>query len=132
MPGENVKRGEIYYVDFSVSEKNPKKGRRPVVVLQNDAGNKCAPTTIIASCTTTKPNIDYPFIVYIPKNVCGLKEDTYVHLEIISTIGKDELLERAGELTVSIMKEVENAMKISLGLDDISSDPTCGPFFKYP
>ena len=130
MADRNIKRGEVYYVDFSGSEKYAKKDKRPVVILQNDTGNRFAPTTIIATCTTTKPDKDYPVIVYIPKNVCGLKEDTYVHLEIILTIEKEELLEKVGELTVSIMSEVETALKISLGLEDISHDLDRGPFIR--
>lgn len=132
MPNKDIKRGEIYYVDFSDTEKFAKKGNRPVVILQNDTGNKFSPSTIFATCTTKKPDKSYPFMVFIPKNICGLKEDTYVDLGSILTMDKEYLLDKVGELTVSIMGEIETALRISLGLDDISSDPTCGPFFRCP
>ena len=126
MKGKFVKRGEIYWVDFSRSKQHGKRKERPVVILQNDIGNEMLDTTIVAPSTTTKRNVS-PVIVRIDKNVCGLKEDSYVMLSDIFVLKQELLKDKIGEVTASIMREIDQAIKMSLGLEDIFSHP----FYKF-
>lgn len=121
IPIRVLKRGEIYWVDFSGSKQYPKKLRRPVVILQNNVGNKFSPNTIVATCTATTPAKVFPVMVKIPKNICGLNETTWVDLASIMTLEKIDLLDKIGEVTEHVMKEIEVAIGVSLGLEDVSS-----------
>lgn len=125
MANKNIKRGEIYWADFSGAKSYKEKGQRPVIVLQNNIGNQKLSTTIVAPATTTKRS--NPVIVQIPKNVCGMKEDSFFLLSNILTIEQNILGDKIGDVTLGLMEEMETAIELSLGLENISEHP----FYKY-
>ena len=97
-----IKRGELYYADLSPVVGSEQGGIRPVLVLQNDIGNKYSPTVIAAH-------------IELPGDKYCLPKDSVVLLEQIRTIDKTRLKEKIGELPEDVMKEVNNALLISLG-----------------
>ncbi len=110
-----IKRGELYYADLSPVVGSEQGGVRPILVLQNDIGNKYSPT-IIAAATTSKLNkAKLPTHILLPTTVSALPKDSVVLLEQIRTIDKTRLKEKIGELPSEIMQEVNNALLISLG-----------------
>lgn len=113
-----IKRGEIYFADITKydSKGSEQSGRRPVVILQNNIGNKFSPTTIIA-IITTKSKRELPTHVELYKDeVNKLKHDSVVALEQITTIDKDMLKFKIGELSENDNIRVMEAMKISLAM----------------
>ena len=114
MPKE-IKRREIYWVDWYPGRGSEQSGLRPALVIQNDIGNKFSPTTIVAALTTAieKP---YPFLVRVTAKESGLPKDSTVNLAVIMTIGKTRLTGKCGELGEGKMTEVDEAIKASLGL----------------
>lgn len=113
-----IKRGEIYFADVTEydSKGSEQSGRRPVLILQNDIGNKFSPTTIIA-IITTKSKRQLPTHVEIHKDKRnGLKYDSVVALEQIKTIDKDRIQFKIGELSSEDNIKVMEAMKISLAM----------------
>lgn len=114
MPAD-VKRGEIYWVNWNPGRGREQIGERPALIIQNDIGNKIGPTTIVASCSTkiTQP---FPFVVHIKARESGLPENCAVDLGQIMTIDKSRLMKRCGNLSPARMDEVDRAIKISLGL----------------
>ena len=111
-----IKRGQIYWVDWSPGRGSEQSGLRPALVIQNDIGNQSSPTTIVAAITTAfvKP---YPFVVVITASESGLPKDSSVDLASIMTIDKTTLRDKCGELSQAKMAEVDVAIKKSLGLD---------------
>ena len=112
---EEIKRGEIYWVDWNPSRGSEQSGLRPALVIQNDIGNKYSPTTIVAalSTATEKP---YPFLVKVTAKESGLPKDSTVNLAVIMTIDKTRLADKCGELSEAKMDEVDKAIKASLEL----------------
>jgi mRNA interferase MazF len=112
---KDIRRGEIYWVDWNPSRGSEQSGLRPALVIQNDIGNQFSPTTIVAALTTAveKP---YPFMVKITSKESGLPKDSLVNLAAILTIDKNRLVNRAAELSKVKMAEVDEAIKASLGL----------------
>ena len=112
---QDIKRGEIYWVDWSPSRGSEQSGLRPALVVQNDVGNKFSPTTIVAALTTAleKP---YPFLIKVTAKESGLPKDSTVNLAVILTIDKTRLRNKCGELSDAKMLEVNEAIKASLGL----------------
>ena len=111
-----IYRGQIYYADLEPSFGSEQDGIRPVLIIQNDMGNKYSPTTIIVAITArihSKQNL--PTHHRITASV-GLKSDSIVLLEQIRTIDKKRLKERMGELETGDMSRVNNALSISFGL----------------
>jgi mRNA interferase MazF len=110
-----IRRGEIYWVDWNPGKGSEQAGTRPALVIQNDVGNKFSPTTIVASLTTSieKP---YPFLVKVKASESGLPKDSLVNLAILLTVDKTRLMKKCGELNLSIMAEINAAIKTSLGL----------------
>ena len=110
-----IKRGEIYWVDWNPGRGSEQSGLRPALVIQNDTGNKYSPTTIIAALTTAmvKP---YPFTVKVTAKESSLPKDSTVNLAVIMTIDKTRLTDKCGELSEARMKEVDEAIKASLGM----------------
>ncbi len=111
----DIKRSEIYWVDWNQGKGSEQAGVRPALIIQNDIGNRASPTTIIASITTA-PNKPYPFLVEFTKEESGLEKDGAVDLAAIMTIDKVRLNDKCGQLTSRKMLEVDKAIKISLGL----------------
>ncbi|MEE8471063.1 MAG: type II toxin-antitoxin system PemK/MazF family toxin [Dehalococcoidia bacterium] len=115
MPRE-VKRGEIYWVDWNPSRGSEQAGKRPALIIQNDIGNIHSPTTIVAACTTAQVR-PYPFIVSFTTRESGLSKGGSVNFAQMITIDKPRLCDKAGELSKEKMVEVDDAIKNSLGLD---------------
>jgi len=114
MPKE-IKRGEIYRVDWNPRRGSEQSGIRPALVIQNDVGNRTSPTTIVAAITTAIKR-PYPFLVRIKKEESGLPKDSSVNLAVIMTIDKSRLGDKCGELDDVKMAQVDNAIKVSLAL----------------
>lgn len=110
-----IRRGEIYWVDWSPVRGREQKGLRPALIIQNDTGNEFSPTTIVASCSTAvhKP---YPFVVPVTAKKTGLPKDCSVSLAQIFTVDKSRLGDKCGELDEETMEAVDEAIKISLSL----------------
>jgi len=115
---KNVKRGEIYWVDWEKGKGSEQYGVRPALIIQNDIGNKASPTTIVASLTTA-PNKPYPFLVEFTSQESGLDEGGAVDLAAIQTIDKVRLGDKCGQLINQKMLEVDEAIKVSLGLVEL-------------
>jgi len=111
-----VKRGEIYWVDWDKGKGSEQVGVRPALVIQNDVGNDVSPNTVVASLTTA-PNKPYPFLVIFTAKESGLDKGGAVDLASIMTVSKTRLGEKCGELNASKIKEVDTALKVSLGLE---------------
>ena len=111
-----VKRGEIYYADLSPVVGSEQGGIRPVLIVQNDIGNKHSPTVIAAAITSQKEKNKLPTHISLDAASCGLAKDSIVLLEPVRTLDKRRLKERMGELDSAAMHEVDNALSTSLGL----------------
>jgi mRNA interferase MazF len=110
-----IKRGEIYYADLSPVVGSEQGGTRPVLIIQNDVGNKHSGTTIVAALTTQIKH-RLPVHVYIPAKNTGLKRDSLALCEQVRTISVERLKERVGYVPESIMQEVGKALIISFGI----------------
>ena len=112
---EEVRRGEIHWVDWNPSRGSEQSGLRPALIIQNDIGNTYSPTTIIAALTTAIEK-SYPFLVKVTAKESGLSKDSTVNLTAIMTIDKTRLTRKCGKLSESKMAEVNKAIIASLGL----------------
>lgn len=111
-----VKRGEIYYADLSPVVGSEQGGVRPVLIVQNDVGNKYSPTVIAAAITSQHDKSNLPTHIAVDANSCGLAKDSVVLLEQVRTIDKRRLKERMGSLDNSDMGKVNEAISVSFGL----------------
>ncbi len=111
-----VKRGELYYADLSPVIGSEQGGIRPVLVVQNDIGNKYSPTVIAAAITSKLNKAKLPTHIELSSKEYGLEKDSVVLLEQIRTIDKSRLKEKIGELSSYKMNQVNRAMMISLGV----------------
>lgn len=112
----SVKRGEIYYADLSPVVGSEQGGVRPVLIVQNDVGNKHSPTVIAAAITSQREKAKLPTHIELEADSCGLSKDSVILLEQIRTIDKKRLKERMGELDLNSMTKVNTALSISFGL----------------
>jgi mRNA interferase MazF len=112
---EECSRGEIYLVNWNPGRGSEQTGRRPALVIQNDVGNTYSPTTIVAACTTAAVKA-YPFIVPVRAEESGLDRDSSINLAQIMTVDKRRLETRLGRLSGEKMLEVDDALKLSLGM----------------
>ena len=112
----NIKRGEIYYADLSPVVGSEQGGVRPVLIVQNDIGNRHSPTVIAAAITSQKDKAKLPTHIPVSADSCGLTKDSIVLLEQIRTIDKRRLKDRMGELDNTSMNRVNTALSISFGL----------------
>lgn len=112
----NVRRGDIYWVDFGIPAGSEQGGRRPALIIQNDIGNKSSTTTIIAAITSTTYKKNYPFLVEISKKESGLSKDSTVNLAQIRTISTNRLSNIIGRLSLNKISEIDEAIQASLGL----------------
>lgn len=110
-----VKRGEIYYADLSPVVGSEQGGVRPVLIVQNDTGNKYSPTTIIASITSVPKKRSQPTHVFI--DYTFLESKSVIQLEQLRTIDKKRLSERLGRLSAADMRRVDSAVSASLGIN---------------
>lgn len=111
-----VKRGEIYYADLSPVVGSEQGGVRPVLIVQNDIGNKHSPTVIAAAITSQKEKSRLPTHIPLNASECGLSKDSVVLLEQVRTLDKRRLKERMGELDSAAMSQVNSALSVSFGL----------------
>jgi len=112
----NVKRGEIYYADLSPVVGSEQGGMRPVLIVQNDVGNKHSPTVIAAAITSQQNKTRLPTHIEISAPSYGLSRKSVVLLEQIRTLDKRRLRERMGCLDHTLMQQVDNAIAVSFGL----------------
>ncbi|MGI6270198.1 MAG: type II toxin-antitoxin system PemK/MazF family toxin [Candidatus Howiella sp.] len=111
-----IKRGEIYYADLSPVIGSEQGGIRPVLIVQNDIGNKYSPTVIAAAITSQKDKTKLPTHIQVTSEGCGLQKDSIVLLEQVRTIDKRRLKEKMGQLDDRSMYRVNQAIGVSLGL----------------
>ncbi|MBM7614260.1 mRNA interferase MazF [Alkaliphilus hydrothermalis] len=114
----NVKRGDIYYADLSPVIGSEQGGVRPVLIIQNDIGNRYSPTVIIAAITSQINKAKLPTHIEIAATDYGLPKDSVILLEQIRTIDKRRLEEKIGHIDDEMMEKVNDALMISLGLVD--------------
>lgn len=110
------RRGEVYFADLNPVRGREQGGRRPVLIVQNDIGNQFSPVTIVAAITSAVSEKAYPTEVRLPPGAGGLPKESAVLLNQIKTIDKARLETREGELDAPTMRQVDEALKISLGL----------------
>ncbi len=111
-----VKRGDIYYADLSPVIGSEQGGIRPVLIVQNDVGNKYSPTVIAAAITSQKYKTRLPTHISVTADDCGLAKDSVVLLEQVRTIDKTRLKEHMGTLDNSEMNKINKALSVSFGL----------------
>lgn len=111
-----IKRGDIFYADLSPVVGSEQGGIRPILVVQNDVGNRYSPTVIAAAITSQINKAKLPTHIEIDSRQYGLTKDSVILLEQIRTIDKRRLRERIGHLDDDRMKYVNEALNISFGL----------------
>ena len=111
-----VKRGDIYYADLSPVVGSEQGGVRPVLIIQNDVGNKYSPTVIATAITSQINKAKMPTHIELDANEYGLSKDSVVLAEQIRTIDKRRLKEKIGHLDDELMTRVNEALEISFGL----------------
>jgi mRNA interferase MazF len=111
-----VKRGDIYFANLSPVVGSEQGGHRPVLVIQNDVGNKYSPTVIVAAITSQISKAKLPTHVELSAKQYNLEKDSVVLLEQLRTIDKRRLQEKVTHLSEDIMAKVDEGIKVSLGL----------------
>ena len=112
----NVKRGDIFYADLSPVVGSEQGGMRPVLIVQNDVGNKYSPTVIAAAITSKLDKAKLPTHIDVYAEEFGLSKNSVVLLEQIRTLDKRRLREKMGHLDDVLMEKVNDAITISFGL----------------
>ena len=110
-----IKRGEIYYADLNPVVGSEQGGIRPIVVLQNDVGNKYSPTVIAAATTSRLTKAKLPTHIELTKDNTPMPKNSVVLLEQIRTIDKSRIKEKIGELPPDVMQQINDALLVSLG-----------------
>lgn len=113
-----IKKGDIYFADLSPVVGSEQGGLRPVLVIQNDIGNKYSPTVIVAAITSQINKSKLPTHVEIGALGHGLNKDSVVLLEQIRTIDKQRLKEKIGHIDEEVLEKVNEAITISFGMVD--------------
>ncbi len=111
-----IKRGDIYYADLSPVVGSEQGGLRPVLIVQNDVGNKYSPTVIAAAITSQVSKSRLPTHIDVTADHFGLSKDSVILLEQIRTIDKKRLKEKMGHLDDGVMRKVNDAIGVSFGL----------------
>ena len=111
-----IRRGDIYYADLSPVVGSEQGGIRPVLIVQNDVGNKYSPTVIAAAITSKTDKTKMPTHIDVYADSYGLEKNSVILLEQIRTLDKKRLREKMGHLDEAIMNEVNNAISVSFGL----------------
>ena len=113
----SVKRGDIYYADLSPVVGSEQGGVRPVLIIQNDTGNRYSPTVIAAAITSQTGKAKQPTQIDLPvDHSCGLSRDSVVLLEQVRTLDKKRLREKMGHVEENVMEKVDLAIAVSFGL----------------
>ena len=113
-----IKRGELYYADLSPVVGSEQGGIRPILIVQNDTGNKYSPTVIAAAVTSQLSKAKLPTHIEVEQNESGLSKSSVILFEQIRTLDKRRLKEKIGELSPIKMQKVNTALLISLGFND--------------
>ncbi|MGN0985645.1 MAG: type II toxin-antitoxin system PemK/MazF family toxin [Candidatus Enterenecus sp.] len=116
MDNSIVKRGDIFYADLSPVVGSEQGGVRPVLIVQNDTGNKHSPTVIAAAITSQTGKARLPTHIALAANSAGLPKDSIVLLEQVRTLDKRRLRERMGRVDDQVMRQVDGAIAVSFGL----------------
>ncbi|MBO4914220.1 MAG: type II toxin-antitoxin system PemK/MazF family toxin [Oscillospiraceae bacterium] len=114
----SVKRGEIYYADLSPVVGSEQGGVRPVLIVQNDTGNRYSPTVIAAAITSQTNKAKLPTHISLAAPESGLPRDSVVLLEQIRTLDKRRLRERMGRVDGELMNRIDAAIAVSFGLNN--------------
>ena len=112
----SIKRGDVYYADLSPIVGSEQGGIRPVLIVQNDIGNKYSPTVIVSAITSSENKANLPTHISLCGSAYGLNKDSTVLLEQIRTIDKQRLKEKIGHVDSPIMDQVNQALSISFGM----------------
>ena len=112
-----VKRGDVYYADLRPVVGSEQGGVRPVLIIQNDMGNRYSPTVICAAITSQLHKAKLPTHVELDSRYCDIAKDSVILLEQVRTIDKQRLKEKVCHLDNEILKKVDRALSISLELD---------------
>ena len=113
-----VKRGDMLYADLSPVVGPEQGGVRPVLIIQNDLGNKYSPTVITAAITSQTNKTKLPTHIEIGENTSGVKSNSVVLTEQIRTIDKSRLKEKIGHIDdISILNKLNDALEVSFGLE---------------
>ena len=115
-----IRRGDIYYADLSPVIGSEQGGVRPVLVVQNDVGNKYSPTVIAAAVTSQINKVKMPTHIEIKADEYGLAKDSVILLEQVRTIDKKRLKDKIGKLDDELMNRVNEALSISFGLGNLN------------
>ena len=113
----NVRRGDNYYADLSPVVGSEQGGTRPVLIVQNDTGNRHSPTVIAAAITSQLGKARLPTHITVPGREAGLAKDSVILLEQIRTLDKRRLREHMGRLSDEQMSKVDTAIAVSFGLE---------------
>ena len=113
-----VKRGDIYYADLSPVVGSEQGGIRPVLIIQNDVGNKYSPTVIAAAITSKINKAKMPTHIELSAQDYGLNKDSVILTEQIRTLDKRRLREKIGKLDKELMNKVDEALYVSFGLTE--------------
>jgi len=114
-----IRRGDVFYADLSPVIGSEQGGVRPVMVVQNDIGNRYSPTVIVSAITSQIDKARLPTHVELPSAVSGLEKDSVILLEQVRTIDKRRLKERVSHTDDELMAMVDAALAISVGLKEI-------------
>jgi len=114
-----IRRGDIFYADLSPVVGSEQGGVRPVLIIQNDIGNKYSPTVIASAITSQINKAKLPTHIELKAKSYGIPKDSVILLEQIRTIDKKRLKEKIGYLSPDIMKSVDEALQISFGLIEL-------------
>ena len=115
MTQEKIYRGDLFFANLNPVKGSEQGGKRPVVILQNDVGNKFSPTVIVAAITSrTRKKANMPTHVSLDNS--ALEKDSQVLLEQIRTLDKTRLIKKVGKLTQDEMRAIDNSLEISLSL----------------
>lgn len=112
----NIKRGDIYFADLSPVVGSEQGGLRPVLIVQNDVGNRYSPTVIAAAITSQMTKTHLPTHIDVVAQSCGLCRDSVILLEQVRTIDKRRLREKMGHIDDALMMKVNDALNVSFGL----------------
>ena len=115
---QTVRRGDIFYADLSPVVGSEQGGLRPVLIIQNDVGNRYSPTVIAAAITSRMGKTKLPTHIDVYADRVGLSKDSVILLEQIRTLDKRRLREKMGHLDEEVMAEVNNAIAVSFGLHE--------------
>ena len=112
-----IRRGDIYYADLRPVVGSEQGGVRPVLVIQNDTGNRHSPTVIVAAITSNMNKAKLPTHVELSAKTCQIVKDSVILLEQLRTIDKQRLKDKVCHLDEGVLEQVNRALRVSLELD---------------